>query len=69
MARGGGEFSGVRVVFIDTRADLPTIGFLGVVAALHNPTPLVAVVRPPSAQGWAWSRWRIGASQYGVRQR
>ncbi|MDT5325007.1 MAG: hypothetical protein QOF25_2159, partial [Mycobacterium sp.] len=31
-------------------------------------SPLSALVGPPRASGVAWSWWRIGASQYGVRQ-
>ena len=35
---------------------------------METPRPLVRVVAPPSREGTMWSVWRIGASQYGVRQ-
>ncbi|KQQ84521.1 hypothetical protein ASF64_19875 [Arthrobacter sp. Leaf137] len=36
--------------------------------ASQSPWPLEAVVPPPWRQGVMWSWWRMGASQYGVRQ-
>jgi hypothetical protein len=34
------EFSCVRVIFVDSGADPPAVGFLGVVAALAGPEPV-----------------------------